>query len=398
MAADVLSSQGLRVTVHDRMPSLARKFLMAGRGGLNLTHSEILPIFKTRYGAAQGFLSDILEGFPPEAVMAWSQALGQPVFRGSSGRIFPRALKASPLLRAWLARLQVQGVTFRSRSTWQGWDPDGNLVFQDALGHQETARPAATVLALGGASWGRLGSDGTWAEILLGKGLTLTPFAPSNCGFGVAWTDEIRSRFAGQPLKAIAFSFAGQTLKGEAMITDDGIEGGAIYALSPQLRAALQAGQDTVVTIDLRPDVPLDAICARLSHSRPGQSLSNRLRKALGFSPLETALVREMAGNIPLSVPEALASLIKAVPVRLTGTADMSRAISTAGGLALQELDEGLMIQKCPGVWAVGEMLDWEAPTGGYLLQACLATGAHAGRAILAHLNPAGLPTKSSPA
>lgn len=382
MAAEVLSAAGLTVTVHERTPSLGRKFLMAGRGGLNLTHSEPFERFLARYGAAAPALRPILEAFPAQALVAWAGGLGQATFVGSSGRVFPKALKASPLLRAWLARLADQGVAFRTRSTWRGWDETGALLFADG----GTARPDATILALGGASWPRLGSDGGWAAILSRKGVALSPFQPANCGFEIAWSEMFRDRFAGQPLKAIALSFAGRTVRGEAMTTAYGLEGGAIYALSASLRDAIAAGGEAVVSIDLRPDASLDQIVTRLAGGRAGESLSNRLRKTLRLSPLEIGLLREAHRPGLPSAPQALAAAIKAAPVRLTAPRPLERAISTAGGIALSAVDEGLMLKALPGVWAAGEMLDWEAPTGGYLLQACFASGAWAAKSVLAAL------------
>ncbi|HEX5377639.1 MAG TPA: TIGR03862 family flavoprotein [Phenylobacterium sp.] len=395
MAAETLSAAGVSVTLHERMPTVGRKFLMAGRGGLNLTHSEPLSAFAGRYGAARGRLRPILEAFPPQALTAWAEGLGQEVFTGSSGRVFPRTLKASPLLRAWLARLAGQGVVIRTRSTWRGWDADGALVFEDADGGTETARPDATILALGGASWPRLGSDGGWASILAERGVALAAFRPANCGFEVAWSEMFRTRFAGQPLKAVGLSFAGLTVRGEAMIADYGLEGGGIYALSAPIRDAIAAKGQAALRIDLRPDMPLAQIAGRLEAARPGESASNTLRKALRLSPLEINLLREGVGvNLPAE-PMDLARAIKTVPLRLTAARPIGRAISTAGGIALDALDEGLMLKAAPGVWAAGEMLDWEAPTGGYLLQACFATAVWAAKSVLARGRSPAIPGRA---
>jgi hypothetical protein len=383
MAAEVLSAGGAQVTLHDRMPTLGRKFLMAGRGGLNLTHSEPIPVFLKRYGAARATLKPILEAFPPQALSAWAEGLGQPVFTGSSGRVFPKALKASPLLRAWLARLVGQGVTLRTRSTWQGWDADGALVFEDGAGAVTSERPDATILAMGGASWPKLGSDGGWARILTERGVAPTPFRPSNMGFEVAWSEVFRTRFAGQPLKAVGLSFAGLTVRGEAMVTAHGLEGGGIYALSAPMREAIAAKGEARLRIDLRPDLPWAQIAAKLDHGRVGDAVANRLRKALNLSPLEINLLREGLGVALPAEAEDLAAAIKSVPLTLTGVRPIDRAISTAGGVGFEALDEGLMLRAIPGVWAVGEMLDWEAPTGGYLLQGCFATGVWAATAVL---------------
>jgi uncharacterized flavoprotein (TIGR03862 family) len=388
MAAEVLSAGGAAVTLHDRMPTLGRKFLMAGRGGLNLTHSEPMKVFLKRYGAAREVLTPILEAYPPQALSAWAEGLGQPVFTGSSGRVFPEALKASPLLRAWLARLDAQGVTVRTRSTWTGWDADGALTFEDADGASETERPDATVLALGGASWPRLGSDGGWARILAETGVTPVPFRPSNAGFEIAWSEIFRTRFAGQPLKAVGLSFAGLTVRGEAMVTARGLEGGGVYALSAPMRDAIAAKGRATLRIDLRPDMPWAQIAARLDRGRAGDAVANRLRKGLNLSPLEINLLREGLGVALPADAESLAAAIKSVPLTLTGMRPLERAISTAGGVGFEALDEGLMLKALPGVWAVGEMLDWEAPTGGYLLQACFATGVWAAKAVLARAAP----------
>jgi uncharacterized flavoprotein (TIGR03862 family) len=386
MAAEVLAGGGISVTIYDAMPSVGRKFLMAGRGGLNLTHSEALQQFLDRYGRAMPQLKDAIEAFPPDALRSWSEALGQPTFVGSSGRVFPQAFKASPLLRAWLRRLDASGVQFALRHRWTGWDANGHLAFETP-GGARTADPCATVLALGGASWPRLGSDGAWAETLASRGVTVSSLAPANCGFTVAWSDIFRDRFEGQPLKGVALSFGAHDARGEAMITRTGIEGGAVYALSGPLREAVLGKGRTTLHIALRPDLDRKDLAARLSAPRAKQSFSNWLRKAAHLSPVAIGLLQEaaMASGVSLSSlsAEDLATRINAVPVELNGTAPIARAISTAGGIAFDELDAGFMIRRLPGVFAAGEMLDWEAPTGGYLLQACFATGAAAGRGVL---------------
>jgi uncharacterized flavoprotein (TIGR03862 family) len=393
MAAEVLAQGGARVTVYDAMPSAGRKFLMAGRGGLNLTHSETLPAFLGRYREAVPQLAAAIEAFPPDALRAWSEALGQPTFVGSSGRIFPRALKASPLLRAWLRRLDAAGVQFSLRHRWTGWDANGRLLFQDP-GGQSAVEARATVLALGGASWPRLGSDGEWAEILAAKGVKVSPLKPANCGFTVAWSEIFRDRFEGEPLKGIALSFGAHSVRGEAMITRTGIEGGAIYALSADLREAVLSSGQATLHVALRPDLKTSDLVARLSAPRGKQTFSNWLRKAAQLSPVAIGLLQEAAvlAGVPLSAlsPENLAERINAVPIKLSGVAPIARAISTAGGIAFDELDADFMIRRLPGVFAAGEMLDWEAPTGGYLLQACFATGAAAGRGVLKWLDRTG--------
>jgi uncharacterized flavoprotein (TIGR03862 family) len=386
MAAEVLAQGGAAVTVYDAMPSVGRKFLLAGRGGLNLTHSEALPQFLTRYREAMPQLAPAISAFPPDALRAWSEALGQVTFVGSSGRVFPRTFKASPLLRAWLRRLDSLGVQFALRHRWTGWDDDGRLLFQTPDGPR-AVETSATVLALGGASWPRLGSDGAWVKMLTARGVAISPLKPANGGFTVAWSNIFRDRFEGQPLKSVALSFGADTVRGEAVITRAGIEGGAIYALSADLReAVLHSGQGTL-HVALRPDLDASDLTARLSAPRGKQSFSNFLRKAAHLSPVAIGLLQEAAiasGTSLASLSAAsLAGLINAVPVQLNGLAPIARAISTAGGISFDEIDADFMIRRLPGVFAAGEMLDWEAPTGGYLLQASFATGAAAGRGVL---------------
>jgi uncharacterized flavoprotein (TIGR03862 family) len=383
MAAETLAQGGAAVTVFDAMPSAGRKFLMAGRGGLNLTHSEPLDAFTARYREAAPKLATIIEAFPPDRLRAWCEALGQPTFIGSSGRVFPKVLKASPLLRAWLRRLDGSGVSFSLRHRWVGWDERGNLLFQTPGGPRAISA-RATVLALGGASWPRLGSDGGWVEALRGKGVGISPLRPSNCGFIVGWSDIFRDRFEGEPLKGIALSFGDRGVRGEAMITRDGIEGGAVYALSAELREAILTSGQVTLHVALRPDISHVDLVERLAAPRGKQSLSNWLRKVGSLSPAAIGLLQEaaIASSVSLaSLPaEKLAELINAVPLQLTGIAPIARAISSAGGVAFDELDDGFMLRRLSGVFAAGEMLDWEAPTGGYLLQACFATGVAAGQ------------------
>jgi uncharacterized flavoprotein (TIGR03862 family) len=356
------------------MPSVGRKFLMAGRGGLNLTHSEDFEAFAARYGAAADWLGPVLDAFPPSALVAWAESLGQPTFVGSSGRVFPKALKASPLLRAWLRRLAALDVKIHTRSEWLGWSEDGALRFRTPHG-ERGERPDATVLALGGASWPKLGSDGGWAAWLA----DVAPFRPANMGFDVAWSPVMQG-FAGQPLKGIALTFGDRTVRGEAMVARYGLEGGALYALSAPLRDAIEAEGSATVTFDLRPEMTVGALTDRLSQGRGSQSLANHLRKTLKLSPVETNLLREAHGkNLP-SDPGPLARAIKAAPIRLTGVQPLARAISSAGGVRFNAVDENLMLNARPGVFVAGEMLDWEAPTGGYLLQASFATGLAAAR------------------
>ncbi|WP_445502095.1 NAD(P)/FAD-dependent oxidoreductase [Microvirga sp. G4-2] len=385
IAAEVLARAGVAVTVYDRMPSVGRKFLMAGRGGLNLTHSEDFERFVTRYAEAEPALRPLIEAFTPEDLRAWCEGLGQATFVGSSGRVFPKAFKASPLLRAWLTRSESLGVRFALRHTWQGWDAQGALVFTDAAGRTVKRKPDATILALGGASWPRLGSDGSWAGVLQAKGIAVAPLRPANMGFVLPWSEVMRSRFEGEPLKRIALTFEGVTVKGEAIVTADGIEGGAVYALSGPLRNVIEGKGSATLLVDLRPDLSLETLEKRLSAPRKGQSASTFLRKAAGLSPLGIAILRESAPQLPAE-PEALARLIKAMPLTLTGTKPLERAISTAGGVPFSELDPNLMLRRMPGVFVAGEMLDWEAPTGGYLLQATFATGIAAAKGVLSFL------------
>jgi uncharacterized flavoprotein (TIGR03862 family) len=368
------------------MPSAGRKFLMAGRGGLNLTHSEPLDAFLDRYREARPSLEAAIRAFPPESLRQWSETLGQPTFVGSSGRVFPESFKASPLLRAWLRRLASRDVTLALRHRWLGWDESGRLLFQSA-GESRAIDARATVLALGGASWPRLGSDGGWGDILAAQGVAIRPFQPANCGFVVGWSDIFRDRFEGQPLKGVALTFGPQMVRGEAIITRAGIEGGAIYALSAELRDAITKSGTTTLHIALRTDLANADLAVCLSVPRGKQSFSNFLRKAAQLAPPAIGLLQEAAIQagvvLPSLSPGALAELINAVPVKLTGVAPIARAISSAGGIAFDELDADFMLRRLLGVFAAGEMLDWEAPTGGYLLQACFATGVAAGRGVL---------------
>jgi hypothetical protein len=390
MAAEVLAQGGANVTVYDAMPSAGRKLLMAGRGGLNLTHSEPLPQFRTRYREAMPNLAAAIEAFQPERLRAWSEALGQPTFVGSSGRVFPQSFKASPLLRAWLRRLDSMGVQFALRHRWIGWDPNRHLLFQTLSG-QNVVDARAAVLALGGESWPRLGSDGAWVETLGSKGVAISQLRPANCGFTVAWSEVFRDRFEGQPLKGVALSFGSHGVRGEAIITRTGIEGGAVYALSAELREAILSSGQATLRIALRPDLEMPDLVARLSAPKGKQSFSNWLRKAAHLLPVGIGLLQEVAiasGTSLSSLPPAgLAELINAVPIKLDGIAPIARAISTAGGISFSELDADFMIRRLPGTFAAGEMLDWEAPTGGYLLQASFATGAAAGQGALKWLS-----------
>ena len=390
MAAERLAVAGVAVTVYDRMASPARKLLMAGRGGLNLTHSEPFERFLTRYGGGAADLSAALTAFPPERLAAWCENLGQPTFVGSSGRVFPRAMKASPLLRAWLRRLSGLGVSFRFRHRWTGWDGAGRLLFETAPDGGEISVAAdATVMALGGASWPRLGSDGAWVTAFTAAGIAVSPLTPANCGLAIAWSEPFR-RFEGQPLKRIAIATEDMQARGEAVVTARGLEGGAIYAVSAAVRNALARQGTARIAIDLRPDLALSELVDRLSRSRGKQSAANFLRKAAGLSPVAIGLLREAgSGLLPAGAAE-LAAAIKGVELTVQGVAGLERAISTAGGVAFEALDEQLMLVDKPGVFVAGEMLDWEAPTGGYLLQATFATAVAAADGVIHWLEVGG--------
>jgi uncharacterized flavoprotein (TIGR03862 family) len=373
-AAEALAYAGRRVVVYDAAPSPARKFQLAGRGGLNLTHSEPLDAFLSRYGPAAERLGRAIAAFTPADLRVWAETLGEETFVGSSGRVFPKSFKATPLLRAWLRRLDGLGVKLRPRRRLIGLERGGRLCFAGPDG-AEKANAAAVVLAIGGASWPRLGADGGWVDWLSAAGVEVAPLKPANCGFRVAWSAHLTDRFAGAPLKAVALTHAGRTVRGEAMIDRDGIEGGAVYALSAALRDAIARDGGATLAIDLKPDLGVDALAARLRR-RQGESTSTLLRRA-GLTPAAVALARE-TGPLPAAA-DALAARIKQVELRLTAPAPIERAISSAGGVKWTEIDETFMLKPLPGVFVAGEMIDWEAPTGGYLLQACFATGRAAG-------------------
>ncbi len=386
MAAEALARAGHAVTVYERKPSPGRKFLMAGRGGLNLTHSEPLPAFMERYGEAQSWLRPVIESFPPDALREWCEGLGQPTFIGSSGRVFPESFKASPLLRAWLKRLRELSVQFRMFWEWKGFSEDGGLTFRHPEG-AEIVHADAALLAMGGASWPGLGSDGMWTDILKEKGVSIAPLMPANCGFNVSWSSVFAEKFAGQPLKPAVLSHECHSVRGEIMLTRNGIEGGAVYALSPHLRDAILTRGKAAIEIDLRPGTALQALAEKLKAQRGRDSFSNWMRKAMRLSPAAIGLLREADGNVSALVPDDLAALIKAVPVTLESPFSIDRAISSAGGIPPEELDQNFMLRRLPGVFAAGEMLDWEAPTGGYLLQAAFATGVAAANGMIEWLN-----------
>ena len=381
MAAEAALEAGARVDIYDAMPSAGRKFLMAGKSGLNITHSEDEAQFRQRYDAPDARLAAMVEAFGPAEIVAWMAGLGIEAHVGSSGRVFPVGMKASPLLRAFLRRLGGLGVQVRTRCALKSVSP-GSITIETAEGVEETLAFDAIVLALGGASWPRMGSDGGWTQILAEQGIEIAPLRPANCGVIVEWSATMRERFAGAPLKNLALSFGGQHMRGEAIVTERGLEGGAIYALSGALREEVAAMGFATLRIDLRPDMNESALARKIDAARQGrssaQSISNVLRKGAGLSPAAASLLRE-SGPLPVSAQD-IAARIKDISVRIIGMAPIARAISTAGGIALDEVDENFMLKRLPGVFAAGEMLDWEAPTGGYLLQACFATGAAAGR------------------
>ena len=374
MAAEALAQAGHDVTVAEAKPSPARKFLMAGKSGLNLTKDESFEDFMAAYGEAATVLRPMLEAFGPHEVMAWAEGLGQPLFTGSTGRVFPKAMKASPLLRAWLARLEGQGVTLNRRWRWAGWD--GETVLMETPEGRQQLRPDATILACGGASWARLGSDGAWAGDMQEA---VAPFEPANMGFAVAWSEHMRRHF-GTPVKGVALRAGARLSRGEVVISERGIEGGGIYAVSKALR------EGAPLFLDLLPDLTPERMRDRLARPRGKDSLKNYLRKALKLDPVKQALLMEFARPLP----DDLAPLLKALPVTHQGPRPMDEAISTAGGLRFDALDDGLMLRARPGTFAAGEMLDWEAPTGGYLLTACFATGAWAGRHAAGYLDAQG--------
>ncbi len=376
MAAEMLADAGHSVLVAEARPTMGRKLLMAGKSGLNLTKNEAYGPFMSVYGAARSWMVPMLEAFNPADVQDWAEGLGQPVFTGSSGRVFPKAMKASPLLRAWLQRLAGKGVRFETRWRWVGFD--GGAVFDTPEGCQ-MVQAKATVLALGGASWARLGSDGAWADILAGQGVELAPFKPANMGFVVDWSKHMEPHF-GAPIKPVRLRFGKAESHGEFVISKKGVEGGAVYNLSAALRDGMEAGGVDML-VDLLPDLPMPALAQKVRQRRGKASLGNFLRKSVGITGAKAALFFENAQARQVDKPFDLAGLLKALPVHLKTPRPMDEAISTAGGVTKAALDNGLMLEVLPGVFCAGEMLDWEAPTGGYLLNGCLATGRVAGLA-----------------
>ncbi len=374
MAAEIIAAAGHQVTIYDAMPTMGRKFLLAGRGGLNLTHSEPLEKFITRYFEASNWLSPYIKNFDPQKLRQWCEDLGEETFIGSSGRVFPRSMKASPLLRAWFKKLENLGVQFRPRHLWQGFDGE-YLLFRDVEQNIIKVKPDATLLALGGASWPHLGSNGSWVNILTKYGVEVSTLRPSNCGFVCNWSDYLATKFAGTPLKSIAIRHQNIVHKGEMVLTKKGIEGNAVYALSASLREAIKKHGKATLFIDLRPEMDSAQLAKKLK-TRGKESLSNYLRKA-GFPAVASALLNELVSSQELAkaTPEILANYLKNLPITVIATTGIDRAISTAGGISRNSLDDNLMLKNKAGVFVAGEMIDWEAPTGGYLLQGCFSTG-----------------------
>lgn len=391
MAAEVLSQAGFKVDLYDSMPSVGRKFLLAGVGGMNITHSEAYPAFLSRYAKRAPMIAPLLRGFGAEALCEWIHGLGIETFVGSSGRVFPTDMKAAPLLRAWLKRLRDAGVVIHTRHRWLGWNADNSLRMASPEGELSIA-PAATLLALGGASWARLGSDGAWLPLLEQHGVQIAPLQPANCGFEVsAWSELLRSKFAGAPLKNIAMGLKGQPLRlGECVLTQTGVEGSLIYALSAQIREAINQSGSATVEIDLLPGKPLADVQKALGKPRGSRSISKHLHSQLGIDGVKAALLRELAPAGAFADPTLLAKAVKFLPLTLIRPRPLDEAISTAGGVTFEAMDERLMLRALPGVFCAGEMLDWEAPTGGYLLTVCFASGRAAGLGTMEWLR--GLP------
>jgi len=388
MAAEVLAAAGLRVDLYDAMPSVGRKFLLAGKGGLNLTHAEPFAAFASRYGTRSANLRPQLSAFGPDALRAWALGLGVETIVGTSQRVFPRDLKAAPLLRAWLKRLRECGVHLHMRHRWLGWTADNALRFATPDGEQ-TAQADVVILALGGGSWAKLGADGAWVPVLGQRGVDVRPLRPSNCGFEIAWSAHLRARWAGQPLKPVAARWGGNAAEpfrqGEFIITATGVEGSLIYALSAQLRDIIDRDGSAILELDLAPTMPLARLTEKLTRPRGAQSLSKHLHRA-GIDGVKSALLHEVLTKADFADPQKLAHAIKHLPLRLAAARPLDEAISSAGGVAFDALTENAMLAAVPGLFCAGEMLDWEAPTGGYLLTACFATGRAAAQGALAWL------------
>ncbi|WAE62794.1 TIGR03862 family flavoprotein [Stutzerimonas sp. R40042] len=384
MAAEVLGQAGVNVDLYDAMPSVGRKFLLAGVGGMNITHAEDYAAFVSRYAERAGDLRPLLDAFSPDALREWIHGLGIDTFVGSSGRVFPTDMKAAPLLRAWLKRLRENGVRIHTRQRWLGWDAEGALRLAGPEG-ESLIEADATLLALGGGSWARLGSDGTWVPLLEARGITIAPLQPANCGFEVAgWSAHLREKFAGAPLKTVSLALPGEApRKGEFVLTAAGIEGSLVYALSAPIRNRINRDGAATVLLDLLPDRTLTQVASALARPRGSQSMAKHLHRQLKLDGVKAALLRELTDAATFQDPQALAAAIKALPIRLVRPRPLDEAISSAGGVPFEELDEGLMLRRLPGVFCAGEMLDWEAPTGGYLLTACFASGRAAAEGML---------------
>ncbi|MFK3684675.1 TIGR03862 family flavoprotein [Pseudomonas sp. NPDC088890] len=382
MAAEALAAAGVAVQVFDAMPSVGRKFLLAGVGGMNITHSEPYPAFVSRYAERSGKIDGLLRDFDSQALREWIHGLGIETFVGTSGRVFPCDMKAAPLLRAWLKRLRDSGVVIHTRHRWLGWNDDGSLRIAYPQG-ELSVRADALVLALGGGSWARLGSDGAWVPLLTERAVDISPLQASNCGFEVAgWSELLVNKFAGAPLKNIALSVPGSAArKGEFILTAQGVEGSLVYAWSAQVREAINRAGKATLLLDLLPDRPVDKIAQALAKPRGSRSMAKHLHSQVGIDGVKAALLRELIDQASFADPQALAAAIKALPIELVRARPLDEAISSAGGVRFEGMDEGLMLRQLPGVFCAGEMLDWEAPTGGYLLTACFASGLRAGRA-----------------
>lgn len=384
MAAEVLGQAGVNVDLYDAMPSVGRKFLLAGVGGMNITHAEDYAAFVSRYGERAGDLRPLLDAFSPDSLREWIHGLGIDTFVGSSGRVFPSDMKAAPLLRAWLKRLRESGVQLHTRQRWLGWDEHGALRIAGPQGETQVEADA-TLLALGGGSWARLGSDGAWVPLLQNRGIAIAPLQPANCGFEVAgWSEHLREKFAGAPLKTVSLALPGEApRKGEFVLTATGIEGSLVYALSAPIRNTINRDGVATVLLDLLPDRTLTQIASALARPRGSQSMAKHLHRQLKLDGAKAALLRELTDATTFQAPQALAAAIKALPIRLVRPRPLDEAISSAGGVPFEELDEDLMLRRLPGVFCAGEMLDWEAPTGGYLLTACFASGRAAAEGML---------------
>ncbi|MDP2169491.1 MAG: TIGR03862 family flavoprotein [Rhodocyclaceae bacterium] len=413
MAAEVLAQAGVRVEVYDAMPSVGRKFLMAGKSGLNLTHAEAFATFVSRYGEKRDWVTPWLAAFEPETLRDWARDLGVDTFVGSSGRVFPTDMKAAPLLRAWLHRLRATGVHFHMRHRWLGWDEQGDLRFttptgaikvgaggtaarlpksrpeEDAApcgGSEQSERGGCLILALGGGSWAKLGSDGAWVPLLQARGVVIAPLKPANCGFEIAWSEHFRAKFAGQPVKSVVATFGGERRQGDFVITRHGVEGSLIYALAAPLRDAIASRGSATLQLDLAPGKTLERLISEIAHPRGARSMASHLQSRAGIAGVKAGLLREWAARDDYADPARLAAAIKALPLRLDAPRPLDEAISSAGGVMAVSLDDRLMLRALPGVFCAGEMLDWEAPTGGYLLTACFASGQAAGRGAIAWL------------